>query len=460
MAPPAARVAGPRPLARVPAAGGRTSAGFALGLLFVALVLYAAFGKGFAYAGLPPVYVGELLLAVLLFAACRPDAAVPRSAAALLAACLLGLAVVQAGDDLLVGREPWLEIARGLAPLYYAGFAFATFALLRGFEGRVGFGPALATVESALARVAPLLAVVVLALFVAPLANVPWTPTWPGSGAPLLVVKSTDLSVTLVLIAPALTRRTGPERRRWPIMVWAVAALLAVFRSRGALLGIVLGLLAARPHARRVVRGVVVGALVLVTLYVSDASLATGRREVSFRAAVNSTASLLGENRDEGKLNFAANTNFRIQWWGDIWADVTARRMVWHGNGWGDNLAIRYGVKPTGSDRDPRVLRAPHSIFFSLAGRAGLITAVGFLLVPLLTAARSLADRGAAARSFAVEGARGAVVAAVVVGLTDVYLESPQGGIVLWSLIGFLWWAAAARADGPDVETGAIEPAP
>src|SRR5262249_16052553 len=153
----------------------------------------------------------------------------------------------------------------------------------------------------------------------------------------------------------------------------------------GALLGMILGLFAARPRTRRVVRGFVVGALLLVILYVSNVSYASGTREVSFRAAVNSTASLLGEDRAQGDLNFRGCANLRIQWWGDIWADVTARRMVWHGNGWGDNLAVRYGIKPVGAERDPRVLRAPHSIFFSLAGRAGLITAVGFLLVPLLT---------------------------------------------------------------------------
>ncbi len=43
-----------------------------------------------------------------------------------------------------------------------------------------------------------------------------------------------------------------------------------------------------------------------------------------------------------------------------------------------------------------------------------------------------------------VQAARGAVAAAVTTGLTDIYLESPQGGIVFWALIGFLWWTAAS----------------
>jgi hypothetical protein len=41
----------------------------ALRLLGLGLVLYLAFGKGFAYAGIPPVFVGEVLLVVVLVAA-------------------------------------------------------------------------------------------------------------------------------------------------------------------------------------------------------------------------------------------------------------------------------------------------------------------------------------------------------------------------------------------------------
>ena len=44
--------------------------------------------------------------------------------------------------------------------------------------------------------------------------------------------------------------------------------------------------------------------------------------------------------------------------------------MVLHGRGWGDNLALRHGVTPALAADDPRVLRLPHNIFFSLVGRA------------------------------------------------------------------------------------------
>jgi hypothetical protein len=92
-------------------------------LVFVVVVGYAGFGKGFAYAGYPPLFVGEVVLAVLLASAFGPAARFPRNAASGLTLALLGLALVQVTVDLSNGADP-LETARGLAPLYYAGYAF------------------------------------------------------------------------------------------------------------------------------------------------------------------------------------------------------------------------------------------------------------------------------------------------------------------------------------------------
>jgi hypothetical protein len=223
------------------------------------------------------------------------------------------------------------------------------------------------------------------------------------------------------------------------------------FRSRGALLALIVGLVIMRPHVVRIVKAMLVGIAVVLALYVTGLSVDVGGREISYEAIGDAVASVLGAGpEDQISSNYLDTTNWRAEWWGDIWTDVREEHMVLHGRGWGDNLALRHGVTPALAADDPRTLRLPHNIFFSLVGRAGLLTAIGFLLVPLLTIIRTFRGNGAPTARPLVEAARGAVAAAVTTGLSDIYLESPQGGILFWSLIGFLWWAAT-----PPLGTGA-----
>jgi hypothetical protein len=65
------------------------------------------------------------------------------------------------------------------------------------------------------------------------------------------------------------------------------------------------------------------------------------------------------------------------------------------------------------------------------------------VVVPVLTISPTFNGRAGGRVPPVIQAARGAVTAAVVTGLTDIFIESPQGGILFWSLIGFLWWACA-----------------
>jgi hypothetical protein len=231
---------------------------------------------------------------------------------------------------------------------------------------------------------------------------------------------------------------------------WFVVAVLMVFRSRGALLALAAGVITMRPNPLRLARGAFAVGAVLVVLYATGLTIGIGGREVSYRAVGDAAASVLGGGNGDISSNYIDTTNWRSRWWEAIWDDVLADRMVVHGHGWGDNLAIRYRVVAPVAADDPRALRLPHDIFFSLAARAGVLFAAAFLLVPIAAVARTFDRRHRDRSSVAVEAARGAVVAAVVTGLTDIYIESPQGGILFWSLIGFLWWATApSRAGDP-----------
>lgn len=419
---------------------------FALKLLVVGVVLYLAFGKGFAYAGWPPVFVGEVLLVVVLMAAVRSGGALPGNGAALLTVGLMALASVQFADDRLAGAVPLVETIRGLAPIYYAGYAFAAYALLRAYEQREGRAEVVAAAERALGRAAAPVLGVVLVLAVLLLVAPTSLPSWPGSGVPVLLTKSGDIAVTLTLLAPVLLGRLrdvglGLASRRVLLVMWLVTAVLVSFRSRGALLALAVGLLVARPDPVRLAKGVFAVAAVVLLLYVSGLRMEVGGREVSYDALGDAVASVTGgAPEDQVGSNYLDTTSWRADWWGSIWDDVRDEEMVLHGRGWGDNLAVRHGVIEGMAADDPRALRLPHDIFFSLAGRAGLLMAAAFLLVPVLTIARTFRS---GRQPVAVEAARGALAAAVTTGMTDVYIEAPQGGIVFWCLTGFLWWATA-----------------
>ncbi|HEX6423402.1 MAG TPA: O-antigen ligase family protein [Acidimicrobiales bacterium] len=423
-----------------------------LRILFIGLALYAAFGKGFAYAGRPPVFVGEVLLALVLVSAVRPSAAIPRHPAALVTVVLAGIGVVQFAVDRLVAADPLIETLRGLAPLYYSAYAFGAYALLRAYEQQAGRPAVMGSVERAITRAVPwvLAAVTVLAALL--LIEPSGLPTWPGSDVSMLLTKSGDIAVTLVLVAPVLFdhrlgRRLG-DHRLLSIGLWCATALLVISRSRGALLALVAGLLVARPHPVRMVKGVMAATSVVVLLYVTGLSVEVSNRELSYDALGDAVQSTLGAaSEEEIGSNYLGTTQWRADWWGAIWADVEQHAMLLHGHGWGDNLAVRYGV--TDVPDEFTALRLPHNVFFSLAGRAGLVVAIGLVVVvPLLTIVPTFTRLAARPAPAIVQAARGGVAAALVTGLTDIYVESPQGGILFWSLIGFLWFACAPPVEG------------
>lgn len=425
-------------------------------LLGVSLAVYLAFGKGFAYAGYPPLFVGELLLAIVILSVVRPDMALPHGIPSILLLGLWALGFAQLVDDLLAGSDPALETFRGFAVIYYSAFAFGLFALLSRHSTEAGRIETMNRVDHWLRRSTPFILSGALGVALLLVVNITGLPKWPGSGQPVFRAKSTDISVALAFLLPVVVGASSATRRfrhpRLLIGMWGLTAIFVSFRSRGALLALLIsGLVTLTRIPARAVKLAFFTGVALILLYVTGLSVPVGGRTVSFHDATASVTSLLpGGHSDEQFSNYNGTREWRATWWKGIWSDVDKDVMIVNGKGWGDNLAIRYGIRKSQDAADPTVLRLPHNIFFSLAGRSGLIMALGFLTVIGGTVASTQSPRiGRDSDRISVRAARGGIVAAVVIAMTDVYLESPQGAIPLWCSCGFLWWVTNSRHRSP-----------
>ena len=141
-------------------------------------------------------------------------------------------------------------------------------------------------------------------------------------------------------------------------------------------------------------------------------------------------------------------SSWRTTWWKAILDDAWQHRWWLRGPGWGTNLATKYLVEQPSSAQQLFVaLRLPHNFVIGLVGRVGFVLAALFVAVPSLALVSTRPSRlPSSLRDHPLRKAvHAGLIAQIAVGLTDVYLESPQGAIVFWMLCGALWWWATPR---------------
>lgn len=411
-----------------------TRAPSTLRVLLVVLVLYA---------GRLPPYVAETVLLLVGAQAVNRHSRVARSAGAALALAVVGVVTVQVVLEQTRGMQLSGELARNLAAIYYSGFAFAVYALLRRWEMSTSAQEVTRSIERALARSAPYLLAYVCALAVR-MAVLP-PDAFPPPPTPLreFVGTSGANMVVPLIILLAMIHRATPDtaigrHRRACLMIWGAAAIAFAFEGRGLALALVVGGLACRPDPARLARWVYVAGVVVAVLWLTGVSISAGRREISYTAAVDATLSVIAPEEDAGQGDFGTTRDWRLDWWKDIWSDVAHEPMVLAGHGWGVNLAEQYGI---GLERSDDRFNYPHNIFLSIAGHGGLIVAVAFVGVPLCTIAKKpTPPRGG---RFLGLAARSSLAGIMVVAMLDAAIERALVGSVYWIIIGLVWWVSA-----------------
>lgn len=425
--------------------------GMAVGIL---LAGYAFLHRSFAYLGVAPLFVGEMVLLLLVLAVCLVGnpSRVGRSTPA--RALLLFQAVG------LIATVPYLDVygfdaLRDAALWGYGLYAIAIVALSN--EGTLA--RAIAVYRRLLPWFLALMPLMILAGRLIPgLSN-----AVTFQGIAVLDPKSGDVAVHLAGIAAflglGLYRTSSAHTTKpavWEWILWALwlVTFALISDNRGGMLSVFVGLFVLILLSRGMTRmwKPLVLAVCLVGLAAAwQVEIGGEERVVSVEAIIHRFASAFVDTGVEG---VEGTKEWRIAWWSDIIGYTINGRYRWLGKGYGINLADDdgYQVQADGS------LRSPHNGHITVLARSGVVGMVAWLL--FLGALLGSVARSATARDSGNKlGALWLLtylIAALVNATFDVYLEGPQGGIWFWALAGLAMslqstsgWARGTRMIRP-----------
>ncbi|NNF59477.1 MAG: O-antigen ligase family protein [Rhodothermaceae bacterium] len=449
-----------QPLRSFDAAPARSGALF-LHVFGVLLLGYALLGRTVAYVGMPPLYIGEVVLALGLVSALRTPALrrVMTTSPFIFLALLMGLALVRTVPYFVTHG---LDAARDAMQLGYGLFAFIMAALLLEQPERLRD-----IVRRYRRFVLVMLALVWVAYLVSKLfeESIPFLP-WTDS-ARLVEVKAGDLMVHLAAITVFLM--VGLMRLR-PLAVLALAFTvgIVIVSSRAGMVayGLAVGtawlLRPATAKPGRIAAGFV---LVLALGLAAGPVVAvnSGERDVSVEQLWQNVTSVFVES---GTDTLDGSTEWRKAWWSRIVDYTITGPHFWTGRGFGINLAKVDGF----SVSEDESLRSPHNGHLTILARMGVPGFALWTLLQLVWLASMLHAwfRARLAQQHTWTGLFALLIAywlAMTVNASfDVYLEGPMGGIWFWTVWGIGLAAAQlhrthpALFEDPDAESEITPP--
>jgi hypothetical protein len=404
-----------------------------LKLLMLCLLGYALLGRGFAYIGLPPLYIGEMCLAIGIFALLLARGwsrifQVP-AAVALIPLMLLGF------FRMLPGVQTYrIDAIRDAVVWGYALFAIIFASVIVADAWRV---PRL--VESYRRFTKIFLVGIPIAFFVYRFAH-DALPRWPGADTPIIGVKEGDV---LVHLAGILAFWMADPRRNvgwfWAIMLTLDMALMGVIDRAGLVSfgAVMIICVIFKPRHGAVWRTVAMLLCGVVLLWASEISVPVpgGKgRDISWEQFVTNFKSIFSSSR--GTLE--GNKEWRLDWWKEIVHYTVYGDYFWTGKGFGINLADDDGFQVQ-SDKS---LRSPHSVHMTMLARMGVPGIVAWGTV-LLAFSYGMADGYVRARRRNHQRWAGLFLflfcyfaAFAINGSFDVFIEGPMGGIWFWSIFG------------------------
>jgi len=397
--------------------------------------LYAFLGKGFAYAGVQPVYAGEILLASALIA--------------LLVSGRLGHLLLTPVGVLMSCFTAWqlacmipylniygLDVFRDSVIWAYSLFAWVVAALM------IRFARPVLLVLNRYRSFSRAYLILGPAAWLTTLYLHDRLPVWPGSTVTIPMIKGGDYAVQLAGIFAFTFQGLAGTSVWWTMAVIAEAVL--GMASRGGLvafLGACGVTLITRPRPGRLLVTVAVTSILIVLMAAFDVRFTPPgtTREISVDLLSRSLSSVVSES-ERGDLE---NTKtWRLGWWARIRDYTVNGPYFWTGKGYGINLANSDGFQ-VGTIAEP--LRSPHNSHLTFLARSGV---PGFAMWIALQLAWALSITRSYLRARRVPRSPWAAyfawllafwVAFVIEAGFDVSFEGPMAGIPFWTIFGLGW---------------------
>lgn len=288
---------------------------------------------------------------------------------------------------------------------------------------------------------------------------------FPGSPVPLIAVKYGDIGVHLAGAATYMLLRLDREHRPynshmvWVMwMFWTTGWLLFGASNRAGMLSAVAGVglaLLLWPRSgwyRPLMMGILGMALLVATGAYSFEFEAGKGRSISIEQIVDNFVSIFADNGNEGGLQ--GTKEWRLNWWTDIWNYTFNGPYFWTGKGYGVNLAIDDGYTV---GHNTGALRSPHNSHFNYLARSG-VPGFSLWILFLLSFYSHLIWVVYRYRKSHPVHAKYAVwmmvysVAFLINGSFDLVLESPFAAIWFWTLVGFAFKCFGTHPDAPFAE--------
>jgi hypothetical protein len=415
------------------------------GLLGTVLCLYALFGRGAAYIGLPPVFIGEVTLFIgffLMLVKGRPMA-ITRSIPLISLCIFIVLGIMR--------TIPYLStygiMSLRDATLYgYGLFACIVYALIARW-------PFLFTsILLKFRRFTWIFISVAGMLFLISEFASGSISKIPGTSVRMLDPKGGDIMVHMAGAA-ALALCGIISRPTVFLLLCTLNFLLVGWASRAGMISFIVAMVFIfifRPIQTKFDKLALSFGCVVALIAIINPQVSLHRRTVSVEQIVLNLKSTISDSQME---QLQGTKQWRLQWWNKIIIDTFNGPHFWQGRGFGINLADADGFQVTAD----KSLRSPHNSHLTVLARMGVPGFSLWILVQLswlfsivaaflLSRARKDHDW---AGIFAFLGAYG--IAFLTNAAFDVFLEGPMGGIWFWIVFGFGCSAIALYKQCPEV---------
>ena len=404
-------------------------------MLFLAISLagYALAGRGYAYIGLPPFYISEVLLGLglLCFLMTRGWMQAMRIPPAV---AVLPLAVW--GFFRLVPNVPeyGIDAARDAVVWAYAAFALIVATLIVAKPERLRV-----MIDRYRLFTKIFLLGIPVAFFVYRFGR-DALPRWPWVDTSVIQVKEADVLVHLAgILAFWMADPKRSVKWFWAILLTLNMAMMGVIDRAGmvAFAAVLIICLLAKPFHGAAWRTIVMLFLGAILLYASqvDIEVPGGKgRTISWKTFVVNVQSIFGQAHGARE----SNKEWRLNWWADIYDYTVNGKYFWTGKGFGINLADDDGYQV----QEDNSLRSPHNVHMTVLARMGVPGAVAWGLMHL-TWMYSIGRSYLLARRRGHQNWAGLFlflfayyVAFMINGSFDVFIEGPMGGVWFWTIFG------------------------